>query len=103
MKSLLKFISWAVIGVMGITLGNFWFSWAGELVTTKNSFAVAGGLLMIGVGLGAALWALFTVIMRLVGAFLRWDPTANKESCCQNECGCDRSDKPKFRPKRTLE
>lgn len=90
MKTFLKFIGWAVAAVMGITFANFWFSWAAELITTKNSFAVAGGLMMIGVGLGALGWVGLTLIKKTACAFFKWDPS-KEESCCQNDCGCDRS------------
>lgn len=97
MKRFLKFIGWAVVVVMGGTFANYWFSWAGELISTKNSFAVAAGLMMVGVGLGTGAWVAFTVIRAAGRAMFDWQDREissfgrPSKSCCQNECGCDRS------------
>lgn len=94
MKRFCKFIGWMVAFVMGVAATNFWLSWAGELVSTKNSFAVAGGLLMIGVGLGTWVWVLVTATKKGMNAFWKWDPENEKSGkSCGNSCDCDCSGK----------
>jgi hypothetical protein len=92
MKSLFKFVGWAVVVVMGFALTNWAFSQLGELITTKNTIAVAAGLVGLGMLLGVWGWVIFTAIKKFVHAFWKWDPAVQEsKNCCQNDCGCDRS------------
>lgn len=92
MKSLFKFVFWSVAIVLGFGLSSWLFSLLGELATAKNSVAVAASLLGYGVLLGIWGWVVVTAIKKGVKAFFEWDPDADKsESCCQNDCGCDRT------------